>query len=159
MHALSFDANHPNILVMVFPDNSLEIYDVESRRFPAWGKELCHKLPRRFKHSHDPVLGVAFNPLEDLSSTGYAVFWSSTWICKLALKNSTLNGSNKKRRREIPSAKDDDSSNDLKMITHYRPILFVGFLDVGELVVVERPLMDVLSELPPAYFRHKYGTS
>lgn len=45
------------------------------------------------------------------------------------------------------------------MITHYRPILYMDFLDAGELVVVERPLVDVLSELPPAYFKHKYGAS
>jgi U3 small nucleolar RNA-associated protein 4 len=53
----------------------------------------------------------------------------------------------------------DDQSSDFKMITHYRPILFVDYLTAGELVVVERPLVDVLSTLPPAYFKHKYGAS
>jgi U3 small nucleolar RNA-associated protein 4 len=47
----------------------------------------------------------------------------------------------------------------VKMITHYRPILFVDFLGAGELVVVERPLVDVLAGLPPAFFKHKYGAS
>ena len=48
---------------------------------------------------------------------------------------------------------------DFKMITHYRPILFLDFLADGELVVVERPLIDVLSMLPPPFFRPKYGAS
>ena len=45
------------------------------------------------------------------------------------------------------------------MITHYRPVLHVDFLDSGELVVVERPLVDVLALLPPAYYKSKYGAS
>lgn len=45
------------------------------------------------------------------------------------------------------------------MITHYRPILFLDFLVNGELVVVERPLIDVLSTLPPPFFTPKYGAS
>jgi len=43
------------------------------------------------------------------------------------------------------------------LVTHYRPILFVGFVGRGELVVVERPLVDVLARLPPAFFKPKYG--
>jgi U3 small nucleolar RNA-associated protein 4 len=64
-----------------------------------------------------------------------------------------------KRSAPPPAPGVDDSTRDFKMITHFRPILFVDFLTAGELVVVERPLVDVLSTLPPAYFRHKYGAS
>ena len=35
----------------------------------------------------------------------------------------------------------------------------VGETLVDELVVVERPLVDILLMLPPAYFKHKYGIS
>jgi U3 small nucleolar RNA-associated protein 4 len=43
------------------------------------------------------------------------------------------------------------------MVTNYRPILALDFLGPGELVLVERPLADVLSKLPPAFFKPKYG--
>jgi U3 small nucleolar RNA-associated protein 4 len=46
-----------------------------------------------------------------------------------------------------------------KVITQYRPNLFVGYIGAKELVIVERPLVDILATLPPAYFRHKYGES
>ena len=46
-----------------------------------------------------------------------------------------------------------------KLITHYRPLLLVDFVSPGELVVVERPLVDVLAKLPPAYFKPKYGAT
>jgi U3 small nucleolar RNA-associated protein 4 len=38
-------------------------------------------------------------------------------------------------------------------------MLFLDFLTNGELVVVERPLIDILSTLPPPYFKPKYGAS
>lgn len=53
----------------------------------------------------------------------------------------------------------EEQDSNFKMVTHYRPILHVDFLGPGELVVVERPLVDVLATLPPAYFKPKYGVS
>jgi U3 small nucleolar RNA-associated protein 4 len=154
---------------LVFANNTLQIYDVEIRQFPVWGKEISNNLPRRLRHAHDPILGVAFEPVEKASNTDealpHAVFWGSTWMCKLPLKGSATARPNKKRQRESTKqrnatiGKDDDNSKDFKMIVHYRPILFLDFLAANELVVVERPLVDVLSDLPPAYFRHKYGAS
>jgi U3 small nucleolar RNA-associated protein 4 len=96
----------------------------------------------------------------------YVLFWGSTWICKMKLNDPTIGSVlSKKRRRESLKAAfstqrlGEDSQRDFKMVTHYRPILFVDFLAAGELVVVERPLVDVLAVLPPAYFKHKYGAS
>jgi U3 small nucleolar RNA-associated protein 4 len=167
---------------MAFPNNTLQIFDVESRQFPAWSKRLSESLP--FTHTHDPILGVTFDPAAPNASTvtpvySHAVFWGSTWICQVNLDGSSANTSAKKRRREnkkssvtappmgpsytTPTEKVDvslgDPSQDSKMITHFRPILCVDFLSDGELVVVERPLVDILINLPPAYFRQKYGAS
>jgi len=86
------------------------------------------------------------------------------------------NGAGKKRRRAVGAAGDDGVGaaelngvlpltdeerpwRDCKMITQYRPIGACEFLSREELVVVERPLVDVLATLPPAYFKHKYGSS
>lgn len=165
--ALCFDPAHPSILMMAFPDNSLQVYDVESRQFPPWGKQLCSNLPKRFTHAHDPILGIAFDPIGHSTNalSRHALFWGSTWMCKLPLTGSLGASNNKKRRREsmkrpaLPPTSGVDDPGDFKMITHYRPILFVDYLAAGELVVVERPLIDVLSTLPPAYFKHKYGAS
>lgn len=176
IQTLSFDPTHRNLLILGFSDNTLQFYDVESHQFPAWSKEFCSSLPKRFTEAHDPVLGTAFDPaIAELSSAmdgtlmaRYALFWGSTWICKIPLSHPVIgNMSSKKRPREShkPSApttssgQTEDCRRDFKMITRYRPILFVDFLDAGELVVVERPIVDVLTTLPPAYFKHKYGAS
>lgn len=168
--ALCFDPATPSVLVMAFPDNTLQMYDVESRQFPAWSREVCSNLPKRFTQAHDPILGLSFDPAVEQPSGGsgpaprYALFWGSTWLCKLNLDNPNVSSGKKRRRDNQKSALTnpellDEQGKEFKMITHYRPILCADFLAPGELVVVERPLIDVLATLPPAYFRHKYGAS
>ena len=157
---------HPSVLLLAFPDNSVQIFDVETRQFPVWGKELTASLPKRFTNAHDPILGVAFDPAVDLGSeegkTRYVLFWGATWLFKVSL-DTTIRTGGRKRRREIPAPVPGAEENeerqwrDYKMITQYRPILACDFLTKDELVVVERPLVDVLLTLPPAYFKHKYG--
>ncbi|KAK7463831.1 U3 small nucleolar RNA-associated protein [Stygiomarasmius scandens] len=160
--SLVFDPSQPNILILAFQDNSLQIYDVESRQFPSWHRELCDNLPKRLTQAHDPIVGVTFQPdvPNSSSSASHAICWGSTWICKLNLKGSNLTSTSKKRRRDHAKVTpQSEESKEFKMITHYRPLLFVDFFSPEEMVVVERPLVDVLATLPPAYFKHKYGAS
>ena len=187
VQCLAFDPMRPSVLLLVFPDHSVQIYDVETRQFPAWGKDLAASLPRRFINSHEVVLGAEFDPYEPAAKgvgeeeekegdgkTRYILFWGSTWIFKASLDTRAFVRSNKKKRRRRDEEDETTTHDrpvegdeleeeerqwrDFKMITHYRPILCCDFLSKDELVVVERPSMDVLMSLPPAYFRHKYGS-
>ena len=162
---------HPSTLLLAFPDNTIQIYDVETRQFPSWGKELISSLPKRFTYAHDPILGVAFDPAPSSShsestKTRFILFWGATWLYKAALDmNVRITG--KKRRRDamngsVTAAAGGDEERpwrDEKLIMQYRPIACCDFLAKDELVVVERPLVDILATLPPAYFKHKYGAS
>lgn len=120
--------------------------------------------------------GKEGNSPKEANKSRYALLWGASWLLKLPLSLSTTSGSSKtskKRRREQGAAQEQFgaqasgtvaseeslTSSPTKLITHYRPILHVDFLSDGELVIVERPLVDVLSALPPAYFKHKYGSS
>ncbi|KAL5518589.1 UTP4 [Sanghuangporus vaninii] len=62
------------------------------------------------------------------------------------------------REVDVGPESEEESMSNFKLVTRYRPILRVDFLDAGELLVVERPLLDVLRGLPPAFFKPKYGT-
>ncbi|CAA7264711.1 unnamed protein product [Cyclocybe aegerita] len=175
---LAFDPVHPSVLLLAFPDNTIQIYDVETRQFPAWGKELASSLPKRFTNAHDTVLGAAFDPLpspsplwlatgsgiaedQDQTRTRYVLFWGATWLYKVSLDTRVRTGGKKRRRDAAGLGLPDEGRQwrDSKMVTTYRPILCCDFLAKDELVVVERPLVDVLLTLPPAYFKHKYGAS
>ncbi|KZP32200.1 hypothetical protein FIBSPDRAFT_723294 [Athelia psychrophila] len=154
--ALAFEPTSSNLLVLAFPDNTFQVFDVEAGVFPEWARTLSTSLPKRFTRIHDPVLGIAFDP----ASQGKVLFWGSTWMCRVNLGEHMSKGSKKRRRNSMKNgAPEEEANNDFKMVTHYRPILHVEFLAPGELVVVERPLVDVLATLPPAYFKPKYGAS
>ncbi|KAF8499168.1 WD40 repeat-like protein [Russula emetica] len=167
-HALAFAPNSPSLLILGFANNSLELYDVEARQFP----------PVRFTHLHDAILGVTLAPadpeknVDKESSIGQesvlALFWGATWLCKVQFAAPVgWGGFEKKRRRRrsggadrgTASVRDRDAIDNFKLVTQYRQILLADFISPGELVVVERPLTDVLLNLPPAYYRPKYGAS
>ncbi|KAI5898640.1 WD40 repeat-like protein [Schizophyllum commune H4-8] len=180
--SIAFSHAHPALLLLAFPDNTLEFFDAEARAFPGWAQDLAAHIPRRLAGAHDPVLGVTFPPQ---GKDQYALLWGSTWLAKLDL-GAARPRVRRKRRRESrgaakaeqeakekgdrtdiaaeaagaePEEEDERRERDFRMITHYRPVLHVDFLDSGELVVVERPLVDVLALLPPAYYKSKYGAS
>jgi U3 small nucleolar RNA-associated protein 4 len=163
---------------MGFPNNSLQFYNVEQGQFPTWSKHLCKSLPKNFQTLHDPILGVTFDP----AGSEYALFWGATWMFKMVMNPSSIRDNARKRHRnpnskthtslalgpsfthpteriEVSFRHDRKDGGGHKISSHFRPILFADFLQKGELVIVERPLVDVLTGLPPAFFRHKYGAS
>lgn len=50
------------------------------------------------------------------------------------------------------------SLSTLRVLHKYKMVLGLDFLQNGELCVVERPFMDILPELPPAFYTPRYGT-
>jgi len=183
IQALSFNPSDHGTLVIGLANNAIHVFNADSRKFPDWSIALCGNLPKRFTHLHDPILGLTFNPTPSKDGSGKALFWGFTWMCSVKLDSPAgWGGFSKKRRREyktIPngapqshantskaqanvSAEDQNSQTQPKnftVLTYYRPLLFVDFLDCGEMVVVERPLVDVMSSMPPAFFKPKYGSS
>jgi U3 small nucleolar RNA-associated protein 4 len=170
-HALAFAPNVPSLLILGFANNTLELYDVEARQFPPWSRALCSALPKRFTNLHDSILGVTLAPDaapdRSTNSSVLALFWGATWLCKVQFDAPVgWGGFEKKRRRRRSEGgaghgteRDRSAAHNFKLVTHYRQILLADFLAPGELVIVERPLTDVLASLPPAYYRPKYGAS
>lgn len=185
IQALGFDTTNPNILTIGLANNTLEVYDVETRSFPRWAQNVVKNIPERFKHLHEPVLGVTFDPGAAVTPNGAttgegdgaaplaegvispprsALLWGATWLCRVKLDVKPAHIHDKRRRWEGPRGKrgeaDGESAKPEKnfaVVVKYRPTLFVDFIGPRELVVVERPLVDVMQHLPPAFFKPKYG--
>lgn len=182
VHALAFDPAAPTVLVLGLANNSIQVYDAELRTFPRWARGLNRGVPERFAHLHDPILGVAFDPASvgpsepaegaaPRAPPRNALFWGATWLCRVKLDAETgWGGFEQKRRRDAAPGRRQAAhapageggqlahpQSNFRVVTHYRPVLLVDFVGRGELVVVERPLVDVLSRMPPAFFKPKYG--
>ncbi|EIN13583.1 WD40 repeat-like protein [Punctularia strigosozonata HHB-11173 SS5] len=171
IHAMAFNpsASRTTTLIMALANNTIQIYDVDAREFPNWARELSASLPKRFTGIHDSVIGVTFDPASASTEGAVALFWGATWICKVQLdRPAGWGGFSRKRRRAQKGGANEagmviadisQQQQNFKVVTHYRPILALDFFGPREMVVVERPLVDVLARLPPAYFRPKYGRS
>ena len=184
--AISFDPNFPQLLFLTLPNNTVRVFDVEEKHFPEWSRPLTWSVTRRLAQLRDPVMGVAFHPSSTCSGIGApsvrtVLLWGASWICKFRIGSDVkAQKSSRKRRRgqneetegesahepeAVPSGADGGEEDEgrgtemgLEVWTKYRNILAVDFFDSKEMVIVERPLMDVMSKLPPAYFKFKYGT-
>ena len=185
VQAIGFDTTHPNILTLGFANNTLEVYDVETRSFPRWAQNVVKNIPERFTHLHEPILGVTFDPGAAVASNGAvggegsadapvaegvispprsALLWGATWLCRVKLDVMPAHINDKRRRWEGPRGKrggadgeGEKAEKNFAVVVKYRPTLFVDFIGPRELVVVERPLVDVMQRLPPAFFKPKYG--
>ncbi|KAG8220082.1 WD40 repeat-like protein [Butyriboletus roseoflavus] len=193
-NVLTFTPEKPHILMIVLPNNTIHVFDVERSEVPAWAYDLNSRIPKQLFNTSDPVLGVIFEPGPTLPSSALvngdlemtdvlqknsgphsttfsqkeAIFWGSSWLCKLKLDWLGKYTEQRKRRKSearhptqehqgAPTFAPHPDLQNLRMVTHYRPILALDFVGPGELVLVERPLVDVLSKLPPAFFKPKYG--
>lgn len=67
----------------------------------------------------------------------------------------------KKRKRSL-SVSEAKEAQEMKHTTticyRYNSMLYLGFVNDGEMVVVEQPWMNVVANFPPALARRVYGT-
>jgi U3 small nucleolar RNA-associated protein 4 len=194
------------------PNNSIRIFDVETRSFPIWQREFSQSVSQRIAILNDPMVGITFVPASGITSLTLAsghqlqhqhqhqhqsvVAWGSNWICRFHLnpanhpqvrkrtrgdrdssesedenqKRTKVNGRDDQEHTQEETEGDDTDTRDLKteksnnekfylgLIKKYRNILGIHFMNSQEMVVIERPLIDALSGLPPAYFQGRYGT-
>lgn len=196
----SLSSSSDTLLILSHSDATIGVFDVEARHFAPWASHLAQRseLPRRWTALHDCVLGIEIEPpgqgsaipsSSQATDSRHALFWGSTWLCRVTLDAPAGWGDFlKKRRRDAspvrskqkqkPKPKqgrgaerfppgadhdaeehlDDEGPTNFKLVSRYRPILRAGFLGPGELAIVERPLVDVLRTLPPAFFKPRYGS-
>lgn len=174
--ALAFDSRIPHVLAIGFPNNELQLFDAEAQLFyPA--------LPDKLSHLHDPILGIVF-PHAPKTNERKMYVWSATWLARFDVptpsssalvktpprpeSSPTADRAPLKRKRGKAAAQAEGEADEAFAIENkFRPVLLVDFCAPvdgeenaqGEMVIVERPLVDLLATLPPAYLKPKYGAS
>ncbi|KIO27849.1 hypothetical protein M407DRAFT_14831 [Tulasnella calospora MUT 4182] len=159
---MKFHSDSPQILVLAQVNNSIQVFDVESRTFPGWAKNVTANLPEKFRGLKPGVEGLLF--VRDSSSTTkhQLLAWGWNWICKIKLDGPTTKGGEGKKSRSgwIPKDEWDLERDSLNIFSGYRHMLGVASLGGNEMVVVERPALDLImvDGLPPSFYKHKFGT-
>ncbi|KDN51518.1 hypothetical protein RSAG8_00063, partial [Rhizoctonia solani AG-8 WAC10335] len=97
--------------------------------------------------------------------------WSANWLARYDI--TTPSSSALVKQPPPPSVPESSVELGLKrkrageadeafaIVTKFRQVLLVDLCEGGdaEMVIVERPLVDLLATLPPAYLKPKYGAS
>lgn len=155
-------------LVVTLVSNSVICYDVEKKGLSDWYREHYEQFPKALAEGKN-VKGITFDP----AHPDFLYLYSQSSLYQINMGDTQSNTharatAKKQRRRAISVGTESDGKNATEdetndqddicqVVNRYRPLSFVDFLDANELLVVETPWLKVLSRLPDALHRHKYG--
>jgi hypothetical protein len=103
------------------------------------------KLPKIFLKGNDPILGVFF----DKYRKNVFMMYGSSFICTVDTTKRIKDNLNLNLTKDVGDA--------LVVSNRFQNIMFAGSIG-NEIVVVERPILHVLAELPPAFSKDSYGS-
>lgn len=180
--ALAFHGNSK--VVLVTANMYIHEFEISSGKLSAWSNQNSPLVPDRFTKLQDHCSQMWVDGEERLW------MWGANWVSYLSLtKDLPVKHSHSKRKRDVAESKsaavtvedaEDDEADqesdgmavDAPMdksglrgkfwITFkYRSLLLFDILTDSELVVVERPLMDLVNstDIPPPFFVKRYGQS
>lgn len=162
-------------LVVTLVSNSFVCYDVEKKGLSEWYRQHHERFPKALVDGRN-VKGMAFDP----AHPDFLYLYSQSSLYQINMGKQQFDASTKSpspvkktrggRGRAMSVGTESDgkahaSEGELvdledgfcRVINRYRPLSFVDFLDENELLIVETPWLKVLSRLPGALQRHKYG--
>ncbi|CEG47522.1 WD40 repeat protein [Plasmopara halstedii] len=152
------------ILVVTLVSNSFVCYDVEKKGLSEWYRKNTKRISEEYLEGRN-LKGMAFDPAD--SDLLYLYSQISLYQINMG-KQVSATSPPKNVHCSIGTELDskvDDSEGELveledsfcRVVNRYRPLSFVDFVAENEIVVVETPWLQVLSRLPGALHRHKYG--
>lgn len=177
---LSFLPHLPNILVLVCTNSLLQIFDVASRSYAPWAKHL-NTEDLDFK---EQVIGLAVEPLPAVQGSKEAqlsmMLWGAGFTASFrlptarALADLTVESGQKRQQRDekadgeenddseaegknIEDAPDPTTLSNLRTNFRFEHLIGVAYLNHGELAISERPYVDLLPDLPAAFYKPSYG--
>ncbi|KAG1689593.1 hypothetical protein DVH05_002102 [Phytophthora capsici] len=156
-------------LVVTLVSNSFVCYDVETKGLSEWYRQNHEHFPKELVEGRN-VKGMTFDP----ANPDFLYLYSQLSLYQINMTQQ-VGGSakappKKNRRRAMSVGTESDGKNDAaegelveledgfcRVVNRYRPLAFVDFVAENEMVIVETPWLKVLSRLPGALHRHKYG--
>jgi hypothetical protein len=134
---------HTDELIVTLINNEFFVIVVPSNSLSTWSQNNTI-FPTKFLEK-EPVMGITYDP----ARASVVILYSASYICTV-----DLNYPLQKKDAAITLVKKPFA---LEVDHRFAAIMNVTALE-GELVVVERPTLHILADLPPTFSRAKYGT-
>ncbi|KAG7393125.1 U3 small nucleolar RNA-associated protein 4 [Phytophthora pseudosyringae] len=156
-------------LVVTLVSNSFVCYDVEIKGLSEWYRQNHEQFPKELMEGRN-LKGMTFDP----ANPDFLYLYSQVSLYQINMgkeaDGSVKSPPKKTRRRAMSVGTESDGKNDAtegelveledgfcRVVNRYRPLSFVDFVAENEMIIVETPWLKVLSRLPGALHRHKYG--
>ncbi len=151
--AIAFQPGTPN-LVQASSDKTIQIYNIETEKFDQWASKLnktgcLNDVPSR----NSLFLSIFFNP----ENPQEMFLQSENGFVKINM-GAELDVYGNQNAKHSKRKFEELYNNVVKVCKKYSPLLYCGVTAEKSLVVVERPIFDIISSLPPALKLKKYGT-
>ncbi|KAI5056426.1 hypothetical protein GOP47_0028244 [Adiantum capillus-veneris] len=171
--ATCFHPRNSDILLVTTNSNILYMLHVSMRKLGEWSKDNSHKLPRSFLEFPGGVQGLSVCPSEKGTM---AVAYSSKAMCLIDFqkpvpedkssavpdlkKGHLSNGrdSVSSKRAVLQNGGNHPSDKNFVLVPFKDPVLFAGYVSDNSFLVLEKPWLEAVGQLPPPVYRHLYGT-
>ncbi|XP_034541161.1 U3 small nucleolar RNA-associated protein 4 homolog [Notolabrus celidotus] len=146
-------------LVVVHADQQIFEYSLAQKEYTDWSRMLQKQgLHYLWLERDTPITNVTFNPKNSAHIILHDTFMFCVIDQSLPLPEAKAMLFNQMTLRSLPEAERKQHSHAFKMCKNYQHLLCVSLLEDHSLVVVERPLMDIMAQLPAPVRQKKFAT-
>uniref|UniRef100_A0A672PSW3 U3 small nucleolar RNA-associated protein 4 homolog n=1 Tax=Sinocyclocheilus grahami TaxID=75366 RepID=A0A672PSW3_SINGR len=152
---------HPttNCLFMMYADQQMCEYSIEQKQYTDWSRTVQRKgLHRLWMERDTPCLNVMFNP----QNPSHVILHDTYMLCiidqSLPLPDDKTQFYNQLTLKSLTEDQRKSHSHAFKVCKTFKDILCVELISDQSLVVVERPLEDVATQLPAPIKQKKFAT-
>ncbi|KAM5208076.1 U3 small nucleolar RNA-associated protein 4 homolog isoform 4-T4 [Hipposideros larvatus] len=152
-------APNTNNLVIAHSDQQIFEYSIPDKQYTEWSRTIQKQGFHHLWLQRDtPITHISFHPKRPMHILVHDAYMFCIIDKSLPLPNDKtllynplppMNESDVIRRR---------TAHAFKISKIYKPLLFMDLLDERTLVAVERPLDDIIAQLPPPIKKKKFGT-
>ncbi|XP_041852001.1 U3 small nucleolar RNA-associated protein 4 homolog [Melanotaenia boesemani] len=154
-------AIHPTSshLVCVHADQQILEFSLKQKEYTEWSRKLQKQGLHPLWLQRDSVIThVSFHPTNPAQLLLHDAYMFCIIDQSLPLPEAKTRLLNQMMLRSLPPPERSRESHAFKICKYFQHIMCLRLLEDHSLVVVERPLLDILSQLPPPVRQKKFAT-
>ncbi|XP_039619444.1 U3 small nucleolar RNA-associated protein 4 homolog [Polypterus senegalus] len=152
---------HPETdnLLIVYSDRQIFEFSITEKQYTDWSR----KVQKEGLHSHwferdTPVTHVAFNPRKPSQIMLHDMYMLCIIDKSLPLPDRKMPLYNQLILKNLTDDERKRQSHAFKICKNYQHLLYADLLDEEWMVVIERPIIEIISQLPAPVRQKKFGT-
>ncbi|KAG8521787.1 U3 small nucleolar RNA-associated protein 4 [Galemys pyrenaicus] len=152
-------APNTNNLVIAHSDQQVFEYSIPDKQYTEWSRNIQKQGFHYLWLQRDtPITHISFHPKRPMH-----ILLHDAYMFCIIDKSLPLPNDKTLLYNPLPPTNESDvirrrTAHAFKISKIYKPLLFMDLLDERTLVAVERPLDDIIAQLPPPIKKKKFGT-